>query len=272
MDDALLFACGGGASHMLDVHALRSMQVIRVNPKESANSFEGDMASPLAAGNPDDIRERLRGVRVAFVFAVLGGFSGTDMLIDIATIARQEGCKVVSIAGIPMGFEKDRRDRAMRALGRVVAVSDRLILFDMATVLKVVSEDRDPKFDALMRISAKATVFALDCLAHLVEGPFFSTFSEVSYTFSYKSDENPVDAVMGAMGSYTFPTDPELAKAVVFVSSTLLQAERDMIFDTVVSSTGILPDIVKREDTDDTKVAVFLPVDLSRPFPRVSHP
>ena len=44
------------------------------------------------------------------------------------------------------------------------------------------------------------------------------------------------------------------------VSSGFGTAQMESIFNTVVSMTGIVPDIVKREDGDDTKVLTFLPV------------
>ena len=57
-----------------------------------------------------------------------------------------------------------------------------------------------------------------------------------------------------------FPVDPAFGKSVVMVSSGFGTAQMESIFNTVVSMTGIVPDIVKREDGDDTKVLTFLPV------------
>ena len=49
------------------------------------------------------------------------------------------------------------------------------------------------------------------------------------------------------------------------VSSGFGTAQLEQIFHTVVSNTGIIPDIVKRDDREDTKVLVFLPVRLTSP-------
>ena len=44
------------------------------------------------------------------------------------------------------------------------------------------------------------------------------------------------------------------------VSSGFGTAQIESIYNTVVSMTGIIPDIVKREDADDTRVLTFIPV------------
>ena len=49
------------------------------------------------------------------------------------------------------------------------------------------------------------------------------------------------------------------------MSSGFGTAQLEQIFHTVVSNTGIIPDIVKRDDREDTKVLVFLPVRLTSP-------
>ncbi len=253
---------------MLEDFSLRSMDVIYVNPKEASISDDPGLSTPIAFGNMDAIRERIRGLRAVFTFSVLGGFSGTESTLDVATVAREEGCKVVSFVGIPMQFENERRQRAFEALDDILDVTDRLVIFDMGAVVSGASGN--PKFRQFIKVSEYATIYALECLAQLIEGPFFSTFVEKVYTFSYMVDMDPAVAVDSALGASVFPTDPALAKIIVFVSSDFGPAQTERIFDTVVSKTGITPDIVKREDRDDTRVAVFLPVNPDS-FPKVCH-
>ena len=62
------------------------------------------------------------------------------------------------------------------------------------------------------------------------------------------------------MDSTMFETSPDFGKMIVLVSSGFGTAQVESIFYTIVSMTGIVPDIVKREDREDTKVLVFLPV------------
>lgn len=272
LDDVVLFACGGGANRIVaDSRISDHIRIIPINPREAAISGEPDLAPPIASGNPDAIRSSLDGIRVAFMLAMLGGASGTGMLLETARVAKECGCRVVSIVGIPMQFEHERRERAMDAIREAVVVSDRMLLMDMGTVVELNVEANDPKFDAFFRISAHSLGFAVANLAEIVEGPFFSTFTERVYTFAYVTDIDPANAVRRALNATAFPTDPAYGKAVVTVSSGFGKAQTEQIFHTVVSNTGIIPDIVKREDREDTKVVVFLPARITPSSPRVSR-
>lgn len=265
LDDAVLFVCGGGANHIISDTHVDGIPVAVVNPNAAAPD------DPMAMGDPDAISERLDGVRVAFVFAMLGGRSGTDMLTRVSGIARSRGCRVVAIAGLPMAFERDRRERAMDALHGIRGTVDRMLLMDVDTVLSMrMDANSETKFHAFFRASAAAFGFALRNLAHMVDGPFFSTFPEDAYTFAYVNDDDPARAVERALGATVFPTDPAYGKAIVTVSAGFGTAQLEQAFHSVVSNTGISPDIVKRDDMEDTKVLVFLPVRLG-PAPRASR-
>lgn len=268
MDDAVLFVCGGGASRIVSDARIDNIPMEFVNPGRASDpTFSG----PIASGDERAIGERLVGVRVVFAFAMLGGSSGTDMLQAVARVAKAAGCKVVAIAGIPMEFEHERRARAMDALHVILGQVDRTLLMDVGTVLDIrMDENSETKFDAFFRASAFASGFALRNLAYMVDGPFFSTFPERAYTFAYVNDIDPAHAVDRALGATVFPTDPAYGKAIVTVSSGFGTAQLEQIFNAVVSNTGIIPEIVKRDDREDTKVLVFLPVRLA-PSPRASR-
>lgn len=266
MDDAVLFACGGGACHVLTDYSIDNIPVEFVNPGEASDDADSPFSGPIASGRREAIGSRLQGVRVAFVFAILGGTSGTEMMMTTSEVAKSCGCKVVAIAGIPMEFEHERRTRALDSLDGVRALADRTLLMDVGTVLKLRKDaNSEMKFDAFFRASAHALGFALRNLAHMIDGPFFSTFAEKIYTFSYVNDLDPAEAVQRALGATVFPTDPAYGKLIVTVSSGFGTAQLEQIFHTVVSNTGIIPDIVKRDDREDTKVLVFLPVRLTSP-------
>ena len=53
--------------------------------------------------------------------------------------------------------------------------------------------------------------------------------------------------------------DP-VGRIVVAVSSKLGAAESDAIYDKVAAMTGVVPDIVRRNDREDTKIVVFFSV------------
>jgi hypothetical protein len=53
--------------------------------------------------------------------------------------------------------------------------------------------------------------------------------------------------------------DP-IGRIVVAVSSATGSVESDAIYDKVADMTGVMPDIVRRNDKEDTKMVVFFSV------------
>ena len=269
MGDVTLFVCGGGARAVLSdateapdiptvfMNTNRSSTISMV-PEDMPGAF-GDqfLAYSLALDNSDAIRDRLQGVRVAIIFSILGGGSGIGIPLGVSEIAHEMGCKVVSVVGIPMGFERERREKAMGVLPQVLDYSDRVFILDMESINRIYP---DVKFVHILRMASRSIVFAVNNLAHAMEGPFFSTFSKKIYTFAYTNDLDPSKAVTRAMDSTMFETSPDFGKMIVLVSSGFGTAQVESIFYTIVNMTGIVPDIVKRDDREDTKVLVFLPV------------
>lgn len=271
MGDVTLFVCGGGARAVLsdatevpDIPTVmmnsNSSSTISLVPEDMPGAY-GDqyLAYSLALDNRDAILERLHGMRVVVLFSILGGGSGIGIPLGISEMARECGCKVVSVVGLPMVFERERRERALAALPQVLEYSDRVFILDMESLNR---NYPDVKFVHILRMASRSTVFAVDNLAHSMEGPFFSTFPKKVYTFAYTSDMDPSKAVERATGSTMFQTSPDYGKMIVMVSSGFGTAQIESIYSTVVDMTGIIPDIVKRDDREDTKVLVFLPVQL----------
>ena len=58
---------------------------------------------------------------------------------------------------------------------------------------------------------------------------------------------------------------------MITVGSAFRSVEIDTIVQSVVSATGIMPDIVFRDDLEDNKFVVFLPVRISPSSPRASR-
>ena len=271
MGDVILFACGGAAGHIfteanespdvptvfLNVNSSSTIQLTDADvPGARADPF---LASSLLSDNREAICAKLHGMRVVVLFSILGGGSGIGIPLGISEMARECGCKVVSVVGLPMVFEKERRERALAALPQVLEYSDRVFILDMESLNR---NYPDVKFVHILRMASRSIVFAVDNLAHSMEGPFFSTFPKKVYTFAYTSDMDPSKAVERATGSTMFQTSPDYGKMIVMVSSGFGTAQIESIYSTVVDMTGIIPDIVKRDDREDTKVLVFLPVQL----------
>ena len=269
MDDVVLVVCGGGASSVIE-NAEGKMDIptffinssarssIQMVPDDVEGCF-GDqyLASTIAFENIDRIREIFTGKRVAMVFSVLGGGTGTGMMPVVMGCARECGCKVVSISGIPMMFEVTRREKAMEALPEIIAMSDRSFILDVET-LNILYPSI--KFRNVLEVYSRTVAFALQNMYRTMEGPFFSMFSQRVYTFAYASDIEPVIAVSKAMENPMVETDPSAGKLILYVSSSFGTAEKESMTDAIVSMSGILPEIVKREDREDTKVMLFLSV------------
>lgn len=269
MDDVVLVVCGGGASSVIE-NAEGKMDIptffinssarssIQMVPDDVEGCF-GDqyLASTIAFENIDRIREIFTGKRVAMVFSVLGGGTGTGMMPVVMGCARECGCKVVSISGIPMMFEVTRREKAMEALPEIIAMSDRSFILDVET-LNILYPSI--KFRNVLDVYSRTVAFALQNMYRTMEGPFFSMFSQRVYTFAYASDIEPVIAVSKAMENPMVETDPSAGKLILYVSSSFGTAEKESMTDAIVSMSGILPEIVKREDREDTKVLLFLSV------------
>lgn len=269
MDDVVLVVCGGGASSVIE-NAEGKMDIptffinssarssIQMVPDDVEGCF-GDqyLASTIAFENIDRIREIFTGKRVAMVFSVLGGGMGTGMMPVVMGCARECGCKVISISGIPMMFEATRREKAMEALPEIISMSDRSFILDVET-LNVLYPSI--KFRNVLEVYSRTVAFALQNMYRTMEGPFFSMFSQRVYTFAYASDIEPVIAVSKAMENPMVETDPSAGKLILYVSSSFGTAEKESMTDAIVSMSGILPEIVKREDREDTKVLLFLSV------------
>ena len=161
----------------------------------------------------------------------------------------------MTVAGLP--FEASRRDKGLRMMNEVLEMSDRMFVVDMAAYSRIYP---DLVVHRVMNLIASSISFSVRNLAHLMEGPFFSTFYKKVYTVAYTTDMSPSNAVARAADASAFEVDPAYGKSIIMVSSGFGTAQIESIYNTVVSMTGIIPDIVKREDADDTRVLTFIPV------------
>lgn len=266
LEDVILITCGGAAARIIkESEEFSDTDVLCLDLPDripDAPTTEAVLSHPdhygvysMILDRGDEITARLSGKRIVMLFAVLGGSAGTGMLPAIAELARDAGCSVVTVVGLPL--EEARRRIAMDALDDVMSSSDRLMMFDIVSMSRIFP---DFKIHRIMNYLTMVASFSIRNLLRMTEGPFFSTFSQKIYTMAYTSDIQPSDAVAKATEVSMFKVDPSFGKSVVLVSSGFGTAQIESIFATVVSMTGIVPDIVKRDDLEDTKVLTFLPV------------
>jgi cell division protein FtsZ len=77
------------------------------------------------------VRTSIRGSRIVFICAGLGGGTGSGAAPIVTRIAREEGAFVVVFATMPFKFEgKRRRDQADTALNELAVLSNALVTFD----------------------------------------------------------------------------------------------------------------------------------------------
>lgn len=269
MGDVILFSCGGAARHILNsMSESPGVPVMFLDSNgDSSIPLRGDDVPTIfldqyesyavAVDSSDEIRERVRGMRIVVLFSVLGGWSTSGILPVVAEIARQEGCYVVTFAGLPFQQEFERRERAMGMLNEVLELSDRMFIVDMEAYGRMYSQ---LKFRRVMNMVASSVSFSVKNLAQVMEGPFFSTFPKKVYTVAYTTDMSPSVAVSRAAEASAFDVDPYYGKSIVMVSSSFGTAQNEAIFNAVVEMTGVVPDIISRQDAEDTKVLTFLPV------------
>jgi len=202
------------------------------------------------------MRDRFREFRVIIPFCILGGVVGYSKMSTVIRNAKAVGCKVVTIAGIPF-IEPDRRKRAIDSVSEVKALTDRLLVIDMATTPVIFKSER--KADQVLKMVDFTVLYTVNALAGAIEGPFFSVFEDDAYTFAYSTDTIALNAIMSALEAMTFKADFS-KKAIIMLSSHMTSGECDIICEEFVKTTGSMPEIVRREDKDDSKVIVFLPI------------
>ena len=102
--------------------------------------------------------------------------------------------------------------------------------------------------------------YATRALTDYAKGPFFSTFPRKVYTIAYASGMVVDDMVSRAMRSMMFPTELDNGMMVVMVGKDAEPARLDDLKDAVISIAGILPDIVRRDDDEGSKILIFIPI------------
>lgn len=259
---AVLIACGGGARHILGDEGLGLEKMIldkgELEPPVANDGIHLDdpLAFALAIDRKNEIGRFVAGKRAVIAFAMLGGGAGAGTMPAVAECAHDAGCSFVSVIGVPYETES-RRYGAFESLSEIAEVSDRMFVFDTLTIGRL---HPNAKIHHALNMIASTVQMAIRAIASLVDGPFFSTFTKKAYTLAYTTSFYPSEAVARASEASLFEPDPEHGRCVVFVSSRFGTAELESISSTVAEKLGMIPDIVRRDDAEDTKVLTFLPV------------
>ncbi|HYA56202.1 MAG TPA: hypothetical protein VED22_05325 [Nitrososphaerales archaeon] len=205
----------------------------------------------LALRSHTSIRDAVRGSRVVFVVAGLGGATGSGLAPVVASIARECGATAVGVAVMPFDFEKKNKFYAGVSLRRLRATARGVVVIDNETLLRSSSEDTT--LADIYDTANKAAVKALgSMLSRAAEGSrpvglnkLLGTVLREGYSLlgvsSSGSEDKAEDALAGAVVSIGKLGDPkEATHALVSMNgdSTLTAPEVGLVVDRVGSATG----------------------------------
>lgn len=260
-EDVIVVACGGAARNAFGINSKNRnyWELYRESLEEFAHPFHvvSEFFFTLPVDNLDTIRYEFRDKRIVVPFSILGGEHGIEAIKTVIACAREMGCKVVSVFGIPMGFEFDRRDRAFAALPEVASLSDCTMVLDMAMMVETNMEFAvDRHWTAFLKMSDLIMKNAIKWVIEFMQGPFFTVFTERLYLFVPASDVIPLNAVKKAWKKIT-ANDSLSESSVILVASSVKSSEIEDICNEVVMESGIMPEVIRRDDSNDSKVLIF---------------
>ena len=99
------------------------------------------MVRGLALGSHSRIRDAIKGSKVVFVVAGLGGATGSGLSPLVAAIARDTGATTVGVAVMPFEYENKLKFYAGTSLKRLRAASRGVIVIDNDTLMRSSPED-----------------------------------------------------------------------------------------------------------------------------------
>jgi len=197
------------------------------------------------------IRDAMRGSRVVFVVAGLGGATGSGLAPVVASMAREYGTTAVGIAVMPFDFEKKTKFYAGVALRRLRGAAKGVVVIDNETLLR--SSPEDTTLADVYDTANKAVVKALgSLLSRASEGSrpvglnkLLGTVLRDGYSLlglsSSGSEDKAEDALAGAvvsLGKLGDPKDATHALVSMNGDTTLTAPEVGLVVDRVGSATG----------------------------------
>ena len=262
-EDVAVIVCGGAAKNafgIIDSKDRDTRELYEEAEKDFGHHFDviSDKFSTIPKDDPEEMERALEGKRIVVPFLILGGEVGTGIIRDVIRCARSKDCKVVSVFGIPMGFEAERRERAFRNLTDVVALSDCSLVADMQKLMDVNLElNKERLWTTFLSMSDGMIRSSIASIVEFMQGPFFSVFTESMYAFVPSTDVIPLNAVIKSWDHLMFDTGRATDTSVIMLGSTVRSSEIKEIEDRVAMLCGTVPQIVIRSDPYDSKVIIF---------------
>jgi hypothetical protein len=123
--------------------------------------------------------------------------------------------------------------------------------------MEVYDDIKDRRLDDFLRMMNRLVMKSIESIIETMDGPFFTTFQERMYAFSSATDVLPINAVRKAWDTMLFDNNTEKQSCIILVGNRTSSAEMDYLRDQMVMDHGIMPEVIRRSDKDDSKVIVF---------------
>lgn len=131
LEGAELLALNTDVRKLSHCVANEKIQLGRNLTKGLGSGGDPDLGQQAVREAESEVRAALKGRRIVFVCAGLGGGTGSGAAPIVTRIAREEGAFVVVFATMPFGFEGRRRqEQAQTALNELAVLSNALVTFD----------------------------------------------------------------------------------------------------------------------------------------------
>ena len=131
MEYADLIALNTDVQSLASSVATQKVQLGRAITRGLGTGGDPELGYAAAQESADEIREVLKGARMVFVCAGLGGGTGSGAAPFVAHMAHENGALVVGFATLPFSFEGKRRGiQAEESLARLQQLSDAVVCFE----------------------------------------------------------------------------------------------------------------------------------------------
>ncbi len=131
MEHAEMIAINTDVQSLASSVATHKLQIGRAVTRGLGTGGDPELGFEAAQESADDIREALKGARMIFICAGLGGGTGSGAGPWIGELAREQGALVLAFATLPFAFEGKRRGaQAMEALRELQRVADAVVCFE----------------------------------------------------------------------------------------------------------------------------------------------
>ncbi len=236
---------------LMDVHPPAEEPSIYTDFMELGSDFELDESR---------LRNVLGGYRNILLVSSLGGESFAKAYSVISSSAGALGISTISVCTLPYIFETERRDRAMENLGILSESAHSMFVIDSQ---KTISSDGPS--EEFTRRTCDFISDALDILFPLLEySPFKSLCSESFYTIAITESAVPVNAVNEALAHPYFDTPRISGKVLVCTGHELGGMEAEQVESAVMTTTGILPEIISGIEYERNRYLLIIPISFRR--------